>query len=209
VSINKLDAIIKSYVGKVVEKRGDQTVVRFVDMQDAADAELEAKSAGVPVLSRNGSLITFLNAVPGEIVYRQPPYAVEKRGNRFIVLTPGGAENPEKFTSLEAAKKAIQQFINPYMNGRAKAEAYLNQKMANAGVRLENISGGDLAGMVQRLLSKQWELVSAKEQAYAQKDYKKADMIQKEIERNMQEVDVAKKRLEKGHGGDILSRILK
>lgn len=64
-----------------------------------------------------------------EIVYKQPPYAVEKRGNVFIVLTPGGAENPEKFTSLDAAKKAIQQFVNPFMNADHLVELKKGQRI--------------------------------------------------------------------------------
>ena len=75
-----------------------------------------------------------------EVVYRQPPYWVESDGKSFVIKDRSGGIPLQKFSSLDEAKKRIQQYLNPFMNGRQKAEAYLNTKAASVGIEVENDS---------------------------------------------------------------------
>ena len=96
----------------------------------------------------------------GFIAHNSTPYSNVKKGDRVSVkgakkydaLSPDTVAgtvlfiHPDGKVAVQVGSGQMnvlpQDIVNAYSNGRMKAETYLNQKMAEAGVKVENASPG-------------------------------------------------------------------
>lgn len=112
----------------------------------------------VVIREDNGKEQQFPAVTKGSIVTNSTPYSNVKKGDRVSVkgakkydaLSPDTVSGEVLFVHPDG-KVAVrvgsgqmnvlpQDIVNAYSNGRQKAETYLNQKMKDAGMKVENVN---------------------------------------------------------------------